>query len=125
MASIHESTTAWKLRHNGPRATWHSSCTFMTGHRKYKNMGNKTPILSIDRLNTLTRSSWPEYTTFDAATYFKWPGAAIYLYPVVSPKLYPDGATTPQQILDALCAKGVLVAGPYALLVTEEDLHVG
>lgn len=86
---------------------------------------DKTPFLTLTQLNALTRQCWPEYTTFDAATYYRWPGAAAYLYPNVTPRLHPDGATSPLQLLQALVARGVLRATSYVLLVTLNDLGAG
>ena len=79
-------------------------------------------VLTIPRLNQKIRECWPEYETFQAGTYFAWPGPSIYMYPKVEPKLYPDGATTPQHMLNALCAKGLIKAGAWAVLVEASDL---
>lgn len=84
---------------------------------------DRTPILTMAKLTTMTRATWPEYQSFDAATYYNWPGPAAYLYPHVTPKLSPEGAMTPVQLLQALVAKGVLRATSYVLLVTEDDLR--
>lgn len=79
-------------------------------------------VLTLAQLTQKAREAWPEHIDFNAATYFTWPGATIYLFPLVGPKLSPDGATTPQQLLEALCAKGMIAAGAWCIIVSEEDL---
>lgn len=82
--------------------------------------------LALAQLSTLVREAWPDYTPpFNAVTYFNWPGPSLYLFPNITPKLAPDGAFTPQQVLEALCARGAIPACSYCIVVTEADLETG
>ena len=83
----------------------------------------KVRILTLRQLSQLTTEAWPECGVFRAARYFTWPTSGMFLYPNIAPALSLTGIANPVQLLQALVAKGALIAGSYAVLVQAADLE--